>query len=299
MNNQRRIGFIGSGRVATALGQAFASAGENVVAVASRSRHRAEACASGIAGCAAFDTAQQVVDTSDLVFLAVTDGAIAPLVESLHWRAGVMVVHCSGATALSALAPAQAYGVAIGSFHPLLMFSDPETALRSLPDCAIALEAREPLLATLEVLVRKLGSQSLFVPPEARAAYHAASHYGAAFVCVLLDQGMKILAAGGMKDDVSRRALLALARSTLDAIEKSDPAHAMAGVYARGDAGTARRHVEALDAIKPPVATLYRDLARHSIALAEQANRIDGPVADALRSVLGDGEKSPGPPTES
>jgi len=155
------------------------------------------------------------------------------------------------------------------------------------------------LAATLEVLVRKLGSQSLFVPPEARAAYHAASHYGAAFVCVLLDQGMKILAAGGMKDDVSRGALLALARSTLDAIEKSDPAHAMAGVYARGDAGTARRHVEALDAIRPPVATLYRDLARHSIALAEQANRIDRPVADALRSVLGDGEKSPGPPTES
>ena len=287
MNNQQRIGFIGSGRVAMALGRAFARAGENVVAVASRSRQRAEACASGIAGCAAFDTAQQVVDASDLVFLAVTDDTIAPLAASLRWRADIMVVHCSGATALSALASAETYGAVIGSFHPLLMFSDPETALRSLPNCAIALEAREPLLGTLEELVHKLGAQCLFVPPESRAAYHAASHYGAAFLCVLLDQGMKILAAGGMPIDVSRRALIGLARSTLDAVEKSDPAHAMAGVYARGDAGTARRHVEALDAIRPPVATLYRDLARHSIALAEQAGRIDGVSADALRGLLG------------
>jgi hypothetical protein len=220
------------------------------------------------------------------VFLAVTDDAIAPLAASLRWCAGVMAMHCSGATGLSALAPAQAGGAVVGSFHPLMMFSDPETALRSLPNCAIALEAREPLLGILEALVQKLGAQSLFVPPEFRVAYHAASHYGAAFFCVLLDQGMKILSAGGIKDEVSRGALLALARSTLDAIEKSDPAHAMAGVYARGDAGTARRHVEALDAIRPPVATLYRDLARHSIALAEQAGRIDGVAADALRGLL-------------
>ncbi|MSQ53635.1 MAG: DUF2520 domain-containing protein [Betaproteobacteria bacterium] len=286
MTEKIRIGFIGAGRVAKALTLAFSRAGESVVAVASRTRASAEACASIIPGCEIVEEAQQVLDCAQLVFLAVPDDTIATLVSDLHWRVGVMVVHCSGATGLSALEPARAAGAQIGSFHPLLMFADREVAARALPRSAIALEAEEPLLGLLEDLVRKLGAQSLFVPPAARTAYHAASHYGAAFLCVLLDQGMKILDAGGMRGEDSSKALLSLARSTLAALEHSDPAHAMAGVFARGDAGTARQHLQALDAIDPAIASLYRELARCSIALARGADRIDQANANALQELL-------------
>ena len=286
MTEKLRIGFIGAGRVAKALILALSRAGESVVAVASRTRASAEACAASIPGCEIMDDAQAVVDCAQLVFLAVPDDTIATLVADLHWRAGVMVVHCSGATELSALDLAKAAGAKIGSFHPLLMFADCEVAARALPQSAIALEAEEPLLGLLEVLVRKLGAQSLFVPPGTRAAYHAASHYGAAFLCVLLDQGMKIFDSVGMHGDASRKALLSLARGTLAALDHSEPAHAMAGVYARGDAGTARRHLQALDAIDPDIAAFYRELARRSIALAQKAGRIDPASADLLREQL-------------
>ncbi|MFM9971735.1 MAG: Rossmann-like and DUF2520 domain-containing protein [Burkholderiales bacterium] len=286
MSENLRIGFIGAGRVAKALTLALARAGENIVAVASRSVASAQACATGAKGCQAVSDPQQVIDATDLVFLAVPDDAIAELAASLRWRDDVMVVHCSGATELTALEAARAAGAQTGSFHPLLMFADAQVAAGALARGAIALEAGKPLLGVLEALVKKLGAQSVFVPAGARAAYHAASHYGAAFICVLLDEGQKILQMGGMKGEVSRKALLSLARGTLDALEHADPAHAMAGVYSRGDVGTARRHLNALDTGDAPIALLYRELARRSVALALQAGRIDAGKADLLRDLL-------------
>ena len=286
MNELPRIGFIGAGRVARALALAFAAAGERVVAVASRTRASAESCAAGVTGCEAMAGAQQVVDHADLIFLAVPDDTIAAVAATLQWRAGVAAVHCSGGSELDVLAAARAAGAHTGSFHPLLMFADPQVAVMALPRSAIAVEAEEPLLSALERLVKKLGAQSLRVPPQARAAYHAASHYGAAYLCVLLDQGMKILDASGMSGAAPRQALLSLARGTLDALEQSDAAQAMAGVYARGDAGTAARHLGALDALDPQIASLYRALALRSVALAEEAGRIDRATANSLRNLL-------------
>jgi predicted short-subunit dehydrogenase-like oxidoreductase (DUF2520 family) len=286
MPDGARIGFIGAGRVGLALSRAFAREGMPVVAVASRRRASAEALAAPLAACRVFDAPQAVVDSADLVFLCVPDDAIAPLAASLIWREGVSAVHCSGASELTALAAARAAGAQVGSFHPLLMFADPEVAAAALPGCAIALEAEGELLRELEAMAAALGAQTLRVPPGARAAYHAASHYGAAFICVLLDEGMKILDAAGMGGEAPRKALLSLARGTLDALEQTGPARAMAGVYARGDGGSAAGHLRALEAMNPDIVAFYRALALRSVALAEEAKRIDRASADSLRNLL-------------
>ena len=74
---------------------------------------------------------------------------------------------------------------------------------------AIALDASGPqLLGRLEQLVARVGAQSLRVPPGSRAAYHAASHYGAAFLCVLFEQGMRILDGAGISGDPPRKAVV-------------------------------------------------------------------------------------------
>ena len=231
------VGFIGAGRVGQALSRAFARAGIAVTAVASRSRGSAEAFAAQIPACRVFDQPQAVLDSANTIFLSVPDDAVASVAASLRWRPGMAAVHCSGASELSVLAAVRAAGAQVGSFHPLLMFADPEVAAAALPGCAIALEAEGPLLHRLEAMVSAIGAQTLRVPPGARAAYHAASHYGAAFLCVLLAEGMKIFDAAGMSGDLPRKALLSLARGTLDTLEHNDPARAMAGVYARGDSG--------------------------------------------------------------
>jgi predicted short-subunit dehydrogenase-like oxidoreductase (DUF2520 family) len=288
MTSSTRLGFIGAGRVARALAKAFSRVGVRVSAVSSRASASARALAAELPGCKAHDTAQPVVDGSDVVFLCVPDDAIAKVAAGLTWREGSAVVHCSGASELDVLDAARRAGARVGSFHPLLMFADTEIAIAALPRSAIALEAEHELLAELDRLTAVLGATALRVPPGARAAYHAASHYGAAFICVLLDQGMKILEGAGMRGEVSRAALLALARGTLDALAHSEPAKAMAGVYARGDAGTAARHLGALDAMDADIAVLYRALATRSLALAADAGRVDAAkvaeIAELLRA---------------
>ena len=286
MSEEGRIGFIGAGRLGKALSRAFARTGMAVTAVASRSRASAEAFAAPLPACTVFDMPQAVVDSTEMVFLCVPDDAITPLAESLRWRHGMAVVHCSGASELGVLSAARTAGARVGSFHPLLMFANPEVAAAALPGCAIALEAEGELLSRLEAMVAALGAQTLHVPPGARAAYHAASHYGAAFICALLAEGMKIFDAAGMSGEAPRKALLSLARGTLDAVAQTEPATAMAGVYARGDIGSAGRHLQALDAMTPDIGAFYRTLAIRSVELAEEAKRIDSVTAKALRTLL-------------
>ena len=281
-----RIGFIGVGRVASALTRALARAGQRVVSVFDRVPAKSGSPAAAIPGCRSALTMQDAADASDMVFLSVSDDAIASVASSIHWRPGQAVIHCSGAAELDVLEAARGQGARTGSFHPLQLFSDADVAAAGLSRCAIALDAEPVLFIELERLVDALGARPLRVPPGKRAAYHAASHYAAAFLCVLLKEGEKIMGALGMDESEAGRGLQALARGTLDAVEHSGPAQAMAGVYSRGDVGTAARHIEALSSIGPGVLGLYSALAERSIQLALEAGRIDPAKADALRRLL-------------
>jgi predicted short-subunit dehydrogenase-like oxidoreductase (DUF2520 family) len=232
------------------------------------------------------ETAQSVVDASDIVFLCVPDDAIEPVAGSVTWRRGVAAVHCSGALGLGVLANVAEAGGLRGAFHPLQLFADAEVAARHLRGAAVAVEADGDLIGALEGLAERIGARPLRVPAEARAAYHAGSHYAAAFICVLLAEGATILEHAGIDADVAAWGLQGLARGTLEAIHAVGPAKAMAGAYARGDAGTAARHLEALDRMGLSTGDFYRTLADRSVELARTAGRIDEAAATRLRRLL-------------
>lgn len=265
-----RIGFIGAGRVGRGLSLALSRCGYQITGVASRAR----------------GDAQDVVDASELVFLTVPDDAIAAACSQLKWKTVHSVVHCSGAAELSVLDAAAREGAEVGGFHPLQMFADPEVAARGLAGCAIAVEAAEPLAATLRAMVAALGARLLVVPPGARAAYHAGAHYAAAFVCTLLAEGTEIWRRIGIAPDDALGALLALLRGATDAVAHSGPARAMAGAIARGDLATVQRHVEALGRLDPRLRELYCTLALRSVPLALAAGGIDAARAAQIRAAL-------------
>jgi predicted short-subunit dehydrogenase-like oxidoreductase (DUF2520 family) len=150
-----------------------------------------------------------------------------------------------------------------------------------------------PLREQLETLAHAMGARPLAVPAGARAAYHAGSHYAAAFVCVLLAEAEAIFERIGIDADSAAWGLQALARGTLDAVKRSDPARAMAGAYARGDFGTAARHIRAMDGLGAETGAFYRELARRSVTLALQAGRIDQAMAKRLNTLLAE---PPAPP---
>ena len=147
------IGFIGAGKVGTALAALLHARGVNVVAVSGRTAaaSRRMARSAGLP----LDTASSRAETlasASLVFLTVPDDAIGPLCEEIAreggWRKGQGVVHCSGALSSEVLEPAKGAGALVASFHPLQTFASMEAAVANMSGSTFALEGdREMCIA--------------------------------------------------------------------------------------------------------------------------------------------------------
>lgn len=283
-----RHGFIGAGRLARSLALALHAAGETVAAVGSRSDASARELALALqqaGGAATMLTPQALTDQVDLVWITSTDTAIAPLAQSLRWRAGQAVLHCSGATPVEALAPAAVQGAWTGGFHPLQIFSDPQGV--SLAGVRVAIEAAEPALhARLQGLAQRLGMVPLSLPPGARVLYHAAAGTAASALLALLDEAQQLWTAAGLPPEQAMPALLPLARATLDAAQARGLAGALSGPISRGDMAVLVGHLQALAALPAGHACWYRALGQRQLTLARQAGRLSPQQLTELGRVL-------------
>ncbi|HET9043764.1 MAG TPA: DUF2520 domain-containing protein [Burkholderiales bacterium] len=289
-----RLAFVGAGRVAGALARGFARSGYPVVAVASRNAASAGALAAAVPGCHAVRAPQEAVDRADLVLLTVPDDAIGPVVTAAAWRAGVGVVHASGAAEVDVLAPAARQGALIGGFHPLQNFADPEVALAGLPGCVVAIEAQEPLGARLEALAQALGMRPIRLPAGARALYHGAGSFAAPFITALLHEAVRIWKGFGMSEADALAALVPLARGTLDAVARDGTVRGLAGPVARGDTGTVARHVAAFGALDERTLAFYREMAERVIPIALEKGGLAPERAEEIRALLRTSRALPG-----
>jgi len=289
-----RLAFVGAGRVAGALARGFSRAGIPVVAIASRSAVSAGALAAAVPGCRAVREPQEAVDGAELVFLTVPDDAIAQVVTAATWRAGVGVVHASGAAEVDVLTPAARHGALIGGFHPLQNFADPDVALAGLPGCVVAIEAEAPLAARLDALARALGMRSIRLPAGARALYHGAGSFAAPFITTLLHEAVRIWKGFGMSEADALAALVPLARGTLDSVARDGTVRGLAGPIARGDAGTVERHVAAFGALDERTLAFYREMAVRVIPIALEKGGLTPERAEEIGVLLRSSRALPG-----
>jgi predicted short-subunit dehydrogenase-like oxidoreductase (DUF2520 family) len=262
-----KLGFIGAGRVGTGLAVSFARSGHNVVAVASRRSASARSLARRIRGAKAAASPQEVADRADIVFLTVPDDAIAAVASGIRWREGAGCVHCSGAGDLDLLGKAAADGARIGGFHPLRMFGERGKSF-DVRGCAIAIAGTESLARDLARLAGAVGARTLRLPEGARALYHAAANFSGAFVVALIAETMALWKKLGIPERDALGALLPLLRGSVDNVEALGLAGALGSVVARGDAGTIRRHLDALAREAPESLELYRMLSLRTVPLA-------------------------------
>ncbi len=280
-----RIAIVGLGRVGATLAVALHRAGYPVTAVFARDRARAALLAADVPAVVA-STVQEAVDAADLVLLTVSDDAIQVVCESVRWRDGQGVVHCSGARELEALAAARACGVRTGAFHPLQMFATPAAALETLPGCFVTVDADEPLAIELDEMARRLACRPMRLTGADRALYHASAYYVGPFLLALMREAAALWATFGRTERDALDALTPLLRGTVAAAIEGGLAQGMGGCVARGDAGTVARHLTALDAFSPEAAALYRQLARRTIPLALERGTLPAARASEIERLL-------------
>lgn len=287
------VGFIGAGKVGTALASLLYARGVEIAGVSGRSLEsgRRMARLAGLSPSAAQEQ-EATVARANLVFLTVPDDAIGPLCEELAakgvWRQGQGVVHCSGSLPSSVLQPARDAGALVASFHPLQAFATAEAALAHMPGSVFALEGDPTLVAQLEKLVKLLEGTALLLTPEQKTIYHAAAVLASNYAVTLAALASQMLVRSGAASNVNEglRYLLPLIRGTVDNLAALGLPDALTGPLVRGDAGTVARHLAALEESTPEIAHLYRHLAQVTLPLARQKGHLDEETLAEIRALL-------------
>ena len=291
-NTRLRIGFIGAGRVATTLAAAWQAAGECIVGASSRSLASAAALAACCTGAQAFETAAELVDQAELIFVTVPDSMIEEVSGALQWRPGQFVVHCSAACEVDLLHHAQTLGTQVGGFHPLQIFADPMVARQHLAGSSVAIEASGELEMHLVRLAKALDMKPLSLRPGARLTYHLAGNFAASGLLAILAEAENLWAESSLNRDDALTALLPLSFGTLDSAQRLGLAKAVSGPVSRGDTAMLMRHL-ALAKKRPDGDALYREVLTRLVSLAQSSQRLSPTQIEALRAVLDQAAVSP------
>jgi len=281
-----KLGFIGAGTVGTALAVRLNSKGYQVVAVSSRSQTAAENLARAIKGCHGFNNNQDVADASELIFITTPDDAIATVVSQVKWHPGQSVVHCSGADSADILEPAKKLGAYVGVFHPLQTFANAKQAIENIPGSTFVVEAETPLLDTLKDMATTLGGHWIELKASDKVLYHTAAVIACNYMVTLVKLATDLWQTFSIPPHQATQALLPLIQGTIHNIDTVGIPQCLTGPIARGDIGTIKKHLDALQEKAPGLLSTYRELGLQTIPIALAKGRINEEQAEELQTIL-------------
>jgi len=249
--------LAGPGRAGGAVCIAAKRAGHRIVAVAGRTSDTVQRAA-------------QLLDAvplrlsdefppADLLMIAVRDDVIADVASHIRAPHVGAVVHLSGLTPMDALLPLRRTGTAIGVLHPLQTLPTPEAGADALAGSWMAVTTSdERLRLVLEALVTSLGARSFAVPEAVRAVYHAAAAAAANGTVAVLAIAEELFTAAGVPFDAARPLVDAVVANAFGL----GPGAALTGPIARGDVGTVRAQLDAVQERAPEELDRFITLGR-------------------------------------
>lgn len=296
IESNARVGFVGAGKVGTALGELFRSCGIVVSGYSSLLAEDAQAAAEKTASDAYADAAE-VVEASDVIFFTVPDGEISNAWKSLVASYGAaacdalfgkIVCHCSGALPAEVLADAAEYGAKAASVHPLFAISGGGSAQAKIGTALFTLEGDESALATVSALLDVCGVHHREIASSDKPLYHAAAVCASNLAVGLFASAQTMLERCGFGADEARGALRPLFVANCESIAERGPIDALTGPIERNDAETVVGHLMAFreDPTLLKERDAYTALSRAvvEVAAAKHPERDYSHIAEILRA---------------
>lgn len=296
IESNARVGFVGAGKVGTALGKLFRSCGIVVSGYSSLLAEDAQAAAEKTASDAYADAAE-VVEASDVIFFTVPDGEISNAWKSLVASYGAaacdalfgkIVCHCSGALPAAVFADAAEYGAKAASVHPLFAISGGGSAQAKIGSALFTLEGDESALATVSALLDVCGVCHRAIASSDKPLYHAAAVCASNLAVGLFASAQTMLERCGFGADEARGALRSLFVGNCESIAERGPIDALTGPIERNDAETVVGHLMAFreDPTLLKERDAYTALSRVvvEVAAAKHPERDYSHIAEILRA---------------
>lgn len=285
-----KVAIIGAGVLGTSLGILLKRAGYDIAAICSPNRRSAQEARSHIgAGDVVGDNSMAALG-ADLVLLAVPDKAIASVAIEVSaggaLRRGAIVAHCAGGLPSAVMSGVRAAGGHPGAIHPLQSFADVDTAVRMLPETFFFLEGDDEAVDVLRSVVIALKGRPVHIDGKDKALYHAGAAAASNFLVTLINYAVTLLYRAGVPRDAGLAALLPLIKGTVANLEAVGLPDALTGPIARGDLGTVKRHLRALESMPGDFVRLYRIMARKTIDLGIKKGSLAEDEAQHLLELL-------------
>ncbi len=206
----------------------------------------------------AVSTGRAVDPAAELILLAVPDGAIAEVAAGTP--VGPWIVHVSGATSVTALAPHERRFC----LHPLqTLTADRGPEQLDGAWAALTFETAEAG-ETARWLADQMGLRPFELADADKALYHAGAAMASNFLVTLYRVASRLLVESGAPPE----ALVPLMRRVIE------NGFQLTGPIARGDWATVDAHLAAIAERAPDVEPVYRALAEATRAVAE-ADRVE------------------------
>ena len=250
--------LVGPGRAGSALARSWTAAGGLLTAVVGRTRARAEEAARRLGAQKAFAIEEASGFRGDVLVLAVPDDLIAEVAEALVRRVSApFAYHLSGALAAHELAPLRVACGAIGSLHPLQVFTG--AASESWRGVLVAVEGDPAAVTRGQELAQAVGARAHALSGAGKPLYHAGATMAAGGTAALLSFAVRLWERAGLPEEQARTALSQLAAGAARAVGEMPFADAFTGPVARRDLVTIRAHAAALEGTE--AAAIYAALA--------------------------------------
>ena len=249
---KKRIAFIGTGRKAWSLAQAFREAGyELVFAVSRTEKHLRHFTAH-------FKIENMPKTPEELklllqepltVILAVPDSEISPVALELALLdlpvEDSLFIHLSGAKNSTELAPLRDNGAFTGTLHIPQTF--PTTDPVSIQGLPVAVEASSPEAEKMLLqLAHDLNLHPICIAPENKIYYHLAAVFASNFFPAIVADSIKLFEkAGGSREDYFK-IFAPIITTTFTNIIKHGPENSVSGVVSRKDSETIGQHLASL-----------------------------------------------------
>ena len=261
---KRSLSIVGAGRVGQTLGKRLHRLGWRIGAVVTRSAATSRIAVREIGAGKPYSWLVPEVFDSNLILLAVPDGAIGGVADALAKfdqtkLRGKIVLHTSGALDRAVLAPLARRGASTGSIHPMQTFTG--RGAPKLEKVVFAVEGDRSAAILARKIARSLGGVPVTISSKNKPAYHAAGALVAGHGLGLIEAATRVLLRLGFSRRHATRALLPLMRQMLDNFEWLGPLESWTGPVSRGDFATVAKHKKALRAYPREFEDAYAALA--------------------------------------
>ena len=274
--------------VGTAIGFLLKNAGYKVIAIADKSPAALKRALPYTSG-KAFRKPREAAQEADCILITTPDDAISSACQEIalcQAIKGKFVFHMSGAGGLDLLESANKAGAAIASIHPLQSFSSIDQAIKNIPGSYFGITADKKAQLPAKDIIRDLGGIPLFISSDQKPLYHAAACLASNYLVSLMNAVESIYRAIGLNEKDAKTAYLPLVYGSLKNIEKSGSISSLTGPIARGDFGTIKKHIMAINKNLPQYSSLYSSLGLITVKVAQQKGTLNARQAKTMNAIL-------------